>query len=61
MARDYFRHLADGLPRVRGTVISDIQGTLNALTTSSIEVDGDFGKQTEDALTVFQTAPTACR
>jgi len=56
MARDYFLRSTDGSAGVNGSVISDIQASLNAATTSSIDVDGAYGRQTEGALKIFQTA-----
>ena len=56
MSRDYFKRSAAGSPSPSGTVITDIQSSLNALSAFDISVDGVFGAQTQDALTGFQTA-----
>jgi hypothetical protein len=56
MPRDFFRRSTDGSQSVGGSVISDIQSSLNAVTASDIKVDGAFGGQTEQAVTGFQTA-----
>ena len=39
-----------------GSIVTDIQASLNAITLSDIKVDGSFGGQTEQAVTGFQTA-----
>lgn len=54
MPRDYFRRVAPGYTIVAGTIISDIQATLNASGGARIAVDGRFGAQTADALLSFQ-------
>ena len=56
MSRDYLKRSAAGSPSPSGTVITDIQSSLNALSAFDISVDGVFGAQTQDALTGFQTA-----
>jgi hypothetical protein len=56
MARDYFKRSTAESQAVSGTVITDIQASLNAMSVLDIAVDGLFGRQTEDALTSFQTA-----
>ncbi len=54
MPRDYFKR-ATGSQSVSGTVITDIQASLNAVSIFDITVDGAFGQQTQQALTAFQT------
>ncbi len=56
MARDYFKRTTGNAARVDGSIISDIQASLNAITAFEIKVDGSFGRQTEQALSGFQTA-----
>jgi hypothetical protein len=55
MPRDFFKRSTDGSQGVGGSLISDIQASLNAITAFDIKVDGSFGKQTEQAVTGFQT------
>ena len=55
MPRDFFKRSTDG-QGVGGSIITDIQASLNAVTTFDIGVDGSFGRQTEQAVTGFQTA-----
>jgi len=55
MPRDFFKRSTDGSQGVGGSVISDIQASLNAITAFDIRVDGSFGRQTEQAVTGFQT------
>ena len=55
MPRDFFKRSTDG-PGLGGSIITDIQASLNAVTTFDIGVDGSFGRQTEQAVTGFQTA-----
>lgn len=54
MPRDYFKPSQPGGIPVSGSVITDVQASLNAMTTSNITVDGIFGRQTKDALLQFQ-------
>src|SRR5271166_3016418 len=56
MPRDFFKRPTGGSQSVAGSIITDIQASLNAITSSDIKVDGSFGKQTEQAVTGFQTA-----
>ena len=49
MARDFFRRSTDGSQAVVGSVIEDIQSSLNAITAFGIKVDGIFGRQTEQS------------
>ena len=56
MARDYFKQKSPGFTGVSGTIITDIQKTLNAISGGNIQVDGIFGGQTVSALKSFQTA-----
>jgi hypothetical protein len=56
MSRDFFKRSTGGSARVVGSIISDIQSSLNAMTASAIDVDGVFGGQTQQALSGFQTA-----
>jgi Putative peptidoglycan binding domain len=56
MSRDYFMRSTGGSPSVNGTVITDVQASLNAISAFDIAVDGAFGRQTQEALTGFQTA-----
>jgi hypothetical protein len=53
MPRDYFSQTTGA--SVSGTVITDIQSSLNAVTAFAIGVDGIFGRQTRQALSGFQT------
>jgi hypothetical protein len=55
MARDYFKRASAGTTAASGTIISDIQLTLNA-GGASIDPDGIYGGQTSTALSAFQTA-----
>ena len=55
MPRDFFKRSIDGSQGVGGSLISDIQASLNAITAFDIKVDGSFGRQTEQAVTGFQT------
>lgn len=54
MARDYFKLPNQNFIGVSGTVISDIQRTLNAMSGGNIQVDGIFGGQTVSALKTYQ-------
>ncbi|HKM74750.1 MAG TPA: peptidoglycan-binding protein [Stellaceae bacterium] len=56
MPRDFFKRSTDGSQGVGGSIITDIQASLNAITSFDIKVDGSFGRQTEQAVTGFQTA-----
>lgn len=56
MARDFFRSSATGFQRVVGSVIEDVQSSLNAITAFDIEADGIFGRQTEQAVSGLQSA-----
>jgi peptidoglycan hydrolase-like protein with peptidoglycan-binding domain len=56
MPRDFFKPSQPGGISVSGSVITDVQASLNAMTTSDITVDGIFGRQTKDALLQFQKA-----
>jgi hypothetical protein len=56
MPRDFFKRSTDGSQGVGGSIITDLQASLNAITTFDIGVDGSFGRQTEQAVTGFQTA-----
>ena len=55
MPRDFFCKSQPGSTSPSGTVITDIQAALNAIGSSSIPVDGLFGRQTQDALSALQT------
>jgi lysozyme family protein len=55
MPRDFFKRSDPGFTSVSGTVISDIQKTLNAMNGATIDVDGIYGRQTTTALTTFQS------
>ena len=56
MARDFFKRSTGRSARVVGSVIRDVQASLNAITAFAIAVDGVFGSQTEQALSGFQSA-----
>ena len=56
MPRDFFKRSTDGSQGVGGSIITDIQASLNAITAFDIGVDGAFGGQTEQAVTGFQTS-----
>src|SRR6516162_4980947 len=56
MARDFFKRSTGRSARVLGSVIRDVQASLNAITAFAIAVDGVFGSQTEQALSGFQSA-----
>jgi peptidoglycan hydrolase-like protein with peptidoglycan-binding domain len=56
MPRDFFKRSTEGSQGVGGSIIMDIQAALNAITAFDIGVDGSFGRQTEQAVTGFQTA-----
>ena len=49
MPRDYFKRTTGNAARVDGSIITDIQASLNAITAFNIKVDGSFGRQTEQA------------
>jgi peptidoglycan hydrolase-like protein with peptidoglycan-binding domain len=55
MGRDYFKRTTGNAARVDGSIISDIQASLNAITAFGIRVDGSFGRQTEQAVSGFQS------
>jgi len=55
MARDFFKKSNPGFTGVSGTIVSDIQRTLNALSGGNIQVDGIYGGQTVTALSAFQS------
>ena len=56
MSRDFFKRSIGGSARVVGSIIGDIQSSLNAMTAFAIDVDGVFGGQTQQALSGFQAA-----
>ncbi len=56
MPRNFFKRSMDGSQGVGGSIITDIQASLNAVTAFDIGVDGAFGRQTEHAVTGFQTS-----
>jgi peptidoglycan hydrolase-like protein with peptidoglycan-binding domain len=56
MARDYFARSKSASTPPSGTVINDVQASLNAVGAGNLEVDGLFGGQTQTALETFQTA-----
>jgi peptidoglycan hydrolase-like protein with peptidoglycan-binding domain len=56
MSRDFFKRPSGGKQGVGGSIISDIQASLNAVSAYNIDVDGVFGGQTEQALSGFQSA-----
>lgn len=56
MTRIYFQRASAGHTSPSGSVVSDIQSSLNALGIGQIAVDGQFGRQTENGLKAFQTA-----
>lgn len=56
MTRVYFQRASSGHTSPSGSVVSDIQSSLNALGIGQIAVDGQFGRQTETGLRAFQTA-----
>jgi len=55
MPRDYFRRARTGSVISAGTIITDVQSSLNATGIQHISVDGLFGRQTETALSTYQT------
>ena len=56
MSRDFFKRPSGGKQGVGGSIISDIQASLNVVSAFNIDVDGVFGSQTEQALSGFQSA-----
>jgi peptidoglycan hydrolase-like protein with peptidoglycan-binding domain len=56
MSRDFFKRSTGGSARVVGSIIRDVQASLNAITAFAIAADGVFGSQTEQALSGFQSA-----
>ena len=56
MPRDFFRRPPHDALMVSGTVITDVQASLNATSAFSISTDGIYGQQTVDALSGFQSA-----
>jgi peptidoglycan hydrolase-like protein with peptidoglycan-binding domain len=56
ISRDFFKRPSGGKQGVGGSIISDIQASLNAISAFNIDVDGVFGSQTEQALSGFQSA-----
>jgi Putative peptidoglycan binding domain len=56
MPRNLFKKSAGGSQGVGGSIITDIQASLNAITAFDIAMDGAFGRQTEQVLSGFQSA-----
>ena len=56
MPRDFFKRAPRGELLVGGTIITDVQASLNAASAFNITPDGIYGQQTVDALSGFQGA-----
>jgi peptidoglycan hydrolase-like protein with peptidoglycan-binding domain len=56
MSRDFFKRPTADSRSVVGSIIADIQASLNAVTAFDIAADGVFGGQTEQAVAGFQRA-----
>lgn len=56
MPRTFFQRAASGRVPPSGTVIADLQLTLNSAGAGHLDADGLFGKQTELALRAYQTS-----